>query len=281
MNGTTDWFDTERIAPETYMVTEGAPQLGCNLFLLGAAGEWLAIDAGLGIGDLRGHLEEIAGATPRLFLTHRHWDHIGAADQFEDVAICDIEQTGGTVRTDPTTGAGLHLPSSFVQNWQDAGRQFPDGFDPDAYEIPILQGVRPVSPGDTLAVGDRRLELLPIHGHSPGQLAALDRAAGIMFGGDIISPGGDVFTHLPGGDLEAHRASLARLIEYRDDGAFDTLATGHGDPRKREELGILDEIHAAVETVLAGEVEPEVGDEIWGDIHTYTVDGVNVLTRPA
>ncbi len=281
MNGTTDWFDTERIAPETYMITEGAPRLGCNLFLVGSSDEWLAIDAGLGIGDLRTHLEEIAGATPRLLLTHRHWDHIGAADQFEDVSIGAIEQTDGVVSTDPTTDAGYHLPSRFVQNWLDDARPFPEGFDPEAYEIPTLHGVRPVQAGDTIRVGDRGLELIPIPGHSPGQLSALDRSAGICFAGDVISPGGSVFTHLPGGNLRDHRASLERLIEHRESGAYDTLATGHGDPRRGEDLYILDEILEAVETVLAGAVEPDVGDEIWGPIHTHTVDGIDVLTRGA
>lgn len=279
MVDTTDWFETHNIAPEAFRITEGMEYLPCNSYLLGNAGEWLLIDTGFGIGDLRSLTETLGATTPDVFLTHRHWDHVGAAHQFDPITISAVEQTDGTVSPSTETPGGVELPTRFVQEWAGQGGDFPADFDPDAYNIGPLSGVEPVEPGDTIELGTTTLELVPIPGHSPGQLAVLDRASGICYGADIISTDRTMLAQFPDSDLDSYATSVKRLQDYRDDGAFDTLATGHGEPRRNGELDVLDDMADALQAIRTGEVPPVQETGMWGDIHRYSTHDIDVLAQ--
>lgn len=280
MNATDDWFETEHLAPFTYRITEGQGYLPCNTYLVGDGEHWVTIDAGLGIGDLRSHVEALAGSVPRLILTHRHWDHIGAANQFPDVAISEREQEDGVVTTTTKTPTGVDLAARFVERWAEMGKDFPNGFDPEQYSIKPVEGVTPLSPEEIIDVGSKHLEIVPIPGHSPGQLALLDRETSICFAADIFAPDGSLLAPFPDANLNACHTSVQRLIDLRDAGAFDTLATGHGSPIADNGLDLLDQLHHALDTILRGEADFTVGDDWWGDVRRYSVGDIEVVARP-
>lgn len=279
MNDTTDWFTVEQIANDTYQITEGSGVLPCNMFLVDGGDEALLIDTGLGIGDLGALVEELTGEDVRVLLTHSHWDHIGAARQFDDVVINDRERApDGTVSLDVLEDDYDQRPREFMANWLEAGNPLPDGVDPDAYDVRPVDDVGAVAPGDDLLAGDRRLELVPIPGHTPGQLAALDRDAGICFAADVIEPGVEVYAHFRDSDLEGYRDSIDRLVDLRDEGAFDTLTIGHGGPIRGEDLSVLDEAQRALDAVANGEASFELIETSWGPTRQHTIADITVLT---
>ena len=291
MSDTTDWFDVTRVAPNVHQLTEGSGVLPCNAFLVTDAApdatdadtaDALLVDTALGIGNLRVTAEALAGTVPRVLLTHSHWDHIGAAHQFDDVAIHDRERgADGTVAIDTLSDEFVERPAQFVADWRTTGESFPDGFDPDAYDVAPAEGVEAAAPGDVLTVGDRELELVAVPGHSPGQLAAIDADAGICFGADVVGIGGNVYAHFADCDVEGYRDSVATLIDRRDDGVFDVLCTGHNDPYRGSDLAVLDAVHDALEAVLDGSADATVVETDWGPAHQYQFDGFVVLTNAA
>lgn len=274
------WFEFEDLRDDTARVTEGRGQLPCHMYLLQSEGEALLIDTGLGIGDLRSVVESIAGVTPRVLLTHAHWDHLGNAHQFPAVSVHTRERhQDASVSLSVFEERFDHRPKIFIEEWLDGGRSVPRGFDPDTYRIRAVHDTKPIEEGDTIAVGDRTLEIYEIPGHSPGQIAAVDRSVGICFGGDILEPGGEVFAHFAGSDLQAYQDSLETLIDLSDSGAFDVLVTGHGDPI--EDLSILATARDAISTVRAGEVDYDLTQTHWGDTRVYELSGIRVLTTTA
>lgn len=279
MNDTGDWFTVERIADGTHLISEGEGVLRCNAFVIGDGDEALLVDTGLGIGDLRSVAEDIAETDVRVLLTHSHWDHIGAAHQFDDVVINPLERAAdGSVSLDVLADSYEQRPREFVAEWLDQGRAFPDGFDHESYSIEPIHDVGAVEPGDELAVGDRTLELLPIPGHTPGQLAVLDRETGVCHAADVVEPGVEVFAHFTDSDLGAYRESVDRLIDLRDDGAFDTLTISHGDPFRGDDLSVLDDVERALAAVANDEASYEVIETSWGPTREHSVDGIVVLT---
>lgn len=66
--------------------------------------------------------------------------------------------------------------------------------------------------GETLEVGDIRLEVLHTPGHTPGSTCFWLPEAGVIFSGDTLFPGGPGKTSGPGGDFETIMASLERRI---------------------------------------------------------------------
>jgi glyoxylase-like metal-dependent hydrolase (beta-lactamase superfamily II) len=128
-----------------------------NVYLLRcqATDEQVLVDA----ADEASRILQVVGADGlrRVVTTHRHWDHHRALPEV-------ITATGAT------TVAG----------------------DADADELPVPVDER-VSDGDTVQVGDCRLEVIHLVGHTPGSIALLyDDPDGTphLFTGDSLFPGG-------------------------------------------------------------------------------------------
>jgi glyoxylase-like metal-dependent hydrolase (beta-lactamase superfamily II) len=276
MNDTDGWFEVETISPTTTVLTEGEL---FQAYLVTGTERSVLVDTGIGIGDLRALVEGLTDTPIDVFLTHWHWDHIGAAHQFERVVIHPRERTAeGEVALDGLTDEFVQRPVDFTEGWLADGKAFPDGFDPDTYTIPPATGVGTVEAGDTLDLGDRELELYDVPGHSPGQLAALDRERGVLYGGDVVGVFGDLIALFEYCDLDDYEAALSTVIDLRDAGAFDTLLTGHNAPMTGEDLDTLDAMYDAIVAVNAGEGDYEVVETPWGPgrRHEYGPFGVIV-----
>lgn len=176
-------------------------QMSNNAYLLRcrATGEQLLIDAAAEAETL---LELVGdGGLATVVTTHQHWDHHRALSAV-------VEATGATV----VAGA------------------------PDADAITEQTGVevtRRVEDGDTVTVGEARLRVIRVTGHTPGSivLAYDDTSAGgtwHLFTGDSLFPGGVGNTF---GDGAAF-ATLIDDVESKIFGGFgdDTwFYPGHGN----------------------------------------------------
>ena len=98
----------------------------------------------------------------------------------------------------------------------------------DAEDLPIP--AEPLADGDTVAVGERTLEVIHIKGHTPGSIALLyrDPAGGPhLFTGDSLFPGGV-------GNTDKDPVRFAQLIDDVQHKLFDRLPDetwfypGHG-----------------------------------------------------
>lgn len=73
------WFE---FAPDTYEIDE----FDCaSIFLFVGTERALLLDTGIGIGDLKGLVEEITDKPYDVVLTHGHRDHTGGAGWFDTV----------------------------------------------------------------------------------------------------------------------------------------------------------------------------------------------------
>jgi glyoxylase-like metal-dependent hydrolase (beta-lactamase superfamily II) len=104
----------------------------------------------------------LIGATPlaTILTTHQHFDHVAA--------LADVQQaTGAATVAHPEDAPGI--------------------------PIPVTQ---PVQNGDTVAVGNARLSVIHLRGHTPGSIALLYDGNGELatdphlFTGDSLFPGG-------------------------------------------------------------------------------------------
>lgn len=279
MNSTTDWYDVEQLPGAGRKIGTPHTQTPSYVFLIEGSETTVVVDAGYGVGDLAGLLATAVETDARMVLTHWHWDHIGNAHQFDDVAIHPTEQSDGRVTIDVLSDEFVRRPSQFVADMREENRPFPDDFDPDSFELPPATDVGVVEDGDEIDLGDRSIEVVSLPGHSPGQVGLLDRRDGILYGGDVIHTDDGLYLHFQDSDLGACRRTFERLRRLRDDGAFDVLATSHNEPYEGDDLRLIDDLSEGLDAIAAGEAEYEVVETRWGTARKYEIGESTVQTR--
>ena len=171
-------------------------EMSNNTYLLTcrATGEQLLIDAADDPVRLRELVAEGTGSLDHLVTTHQHWDHVRALPDLVEAF-------------QPRTYAGAD----------------------DADALPVRPEVR-LTQGDTITVGQCRLDVLHLRGHTPGSvaLAYADPSGHThLFTGDSLFPGGLGNTKNPGQSFEHLIEDVTtRVFDVFDDDTW--VYPGHG-----------------------------------------------------
>ncbi|MGE8064619.1 MBL fold metallo-hydrolase [Pseudomonas sp. NPDC089569] len=197
-----------------------------NLFHLRGRDADLVIDFGMGLCPLRPHLGLEAGKPVVAVATHIHADHVGAFHEFETRFGHAAEATAFARMSDQDTLADVfrNLPGAVTQA---------SGLNVSAenHRIAPAPLTRTVGEGDIIDLGDRRLRVLHLPGHSHGSIGLLDERAGLLFSGDVIYIGGLV-DDLPCSDRALYRQTMQRLIDLD----VDCVYGGHGEAMSAQQM---------------------------------------------
>ena len=166
-------------------------QKGVRAFLLVGPDKAILVDTCFG-GDILSVCRSITDNPITLITTHSDGDHIGCDQQFSQ----------------------QYLHSAEFERYESHGKR-------------ELRAV-PVQEGDVFSVGEYRLEVIWIPGHTPGSIALLDRKHKFLISGDTVQSG-CIFMHGDGRELPAFRESIAKLEKMWRDGLFNTVFPSHGE----------------------------------------------------
>lgn len=152
---------------------------------------------------------EAEGLEPSyIFLTHGHFDHIGAANALKEKYGCKI--------------CISELDAPMLEN-----PKKPGGIPMD----PIVPDVL-FKPYDRIQIGNMRFEVLPTPGHTKGSVTY--KVEDYLITGDTLFFGDIGRTDMPGGSMEDMKQSLRLYKEQRGEDNGDALdfsvLPGHGDP---------------------------------------------------
>ena len=246
------WFTTTRIAQNAHQISvpvgEIEPRFNAptaNMYLIVGSERAALIDSGLGVGDLRAEVGAITSLPCMVLNTHAHWDHVGGNAHFDETAIHELE--AGSLAQEPNMGAIRKVMAS-----PRARAALPPSFEPAKYRIRVMPPTRILHDGDQVDLGAHSLEVLHIPGHSPGHVAYLDAANGLLFTGDTacLSP---IYACFAGSDPAALADSAKRMAALP---GVRTVCPGHGDIITEE--GWLGEFAACVEAAVSGQAEGTV-----------------------
>lgn len=182
-------------------------QQNCSLVVCAATGRAAFVDPGGDVEHLLAVLAESGAALEKILVTHGHVDHCGGVAELAGRTGVPVEgpQREDTFWIDQLAqqGASFGVPGARV-------------FTPDRW----LEG------GDTVTIGNLRLDVRHCPGHTPGHVVFVAPERRIAFVGDVLFRGSVGRTDFPRGDF----ATLARSITgelwpYGDDVQF---VPGHG-----------------------------------------------------
>jgi glyoxylase-like metal-dependent hydrolase (beta-lactamase superfamily II) len=185
--------------------------LACNCTILAdeAVGEAIVVDGGDGVEEVLRRLKARNLRATHLLHTHAHIDHIGDVGSLR-------ERAGGRALLHPGD-LPLYRALEMQAHWIGLA-QAPRIVDLDA----------DLRDGDTIALGDARIDVLHTPGHTPGSVcfAIHDGGSTRILSGDTLFAGSIGRWDLGGTSMEDIVASIHRkLLDYADD---TEVIPGHG-----------------------------------------------------
>jgi glyoxylase-like metal-dependent hydrolase (beta-lactamase superfamily II) len=179
----------------------------CSLLVCEATRKAAIIDPGGDSGVLLDALQARNAQLEKIFLTHGHIDHVGAASELAARLGVPIE--------------GPHRDDLFwLQALPEQCQMF--GFPPAEPFVPS----RWLKDGDRIQFGNVRLEVLHCPGHTPGHVAFYHPQSHTAWVGDVLFKGSIGRTDFPRGDFHTLIASITgKLWPLGEDTVF---IPGHG-----------------------------------------------------
>ncbi|GIK47513.1 MAG: Zn-dependent hydrolase glyoxalase II family protein [Alphaproteobacteria bacterium] len=225
-----------RIIPVT------ALQQNCSLIWNEETKHAAFVDPGGDAEHLLGALDHFGLKLTRMWLTHGHLDHAGAAAELRE-----------------RTGVAVEGPHKDDQFWLDLIEDTAQ-----RYGVPGLRNVTPdryFEDGDVLEFEGLRFEVSHTPGHTPGHVVICNKEMKIAFVGDVLFAGSIGRTDFPRGDMQQLiRSITTKLWPLGDD---ITFVPGHGPTstfghERRTNPFVADQItgYAGAQTIA-----PDVGEQ--------------------
>jgi glyoxylase-like metal-dependent hydrolase (beta-lactamase superfamily II) len=191
------WFDDYYVVGD---LGEGAFAIGeplygqCNFsYLVVGTERALLFDTGPGVRDIAPVVRALTSLPVEVLPSHLHFDHTGNLHRFDDVALPDLPQLRRQVQ-DGVFSLGFYQSLGFIEGFK---------------RLPFRVS-RWLTLGSTIELGQRRLVLINVPGHTPESVVLFDHAANRVYAGDFIYPS-DIYAFLPGADLSEYAASARRI----------------------------------------------------------------------
>ncbi|MEO1874875.1 MAG: MBL fold metallo-hydrolase [Cobetia sp.] len=202
------WYRTRRLSDDITLIDEPGikPFYRCNIWHVRGRERDLVVDFGLGAVPLRRQVALLAKREITAIASHCHFDHIGAAHEFE---CCHVHSAEASILAAPDnqrTLANLFLNDEMFDVLP------PAPYTHTGYRITSPAKIAEVEDGDVIDLGNRSFTVLHTPGHSPGGLSLWESRTGTLISGDVIYDG-ELIEDAYHSDLDDYTSSLRRLRE--------------------------------------------------------------------
>lgn len=190
-----------------YVIPVTAFSQNCTLIWCEVTKQAALVDPGGDGEKIKAEVTKMGVSISQILLTHGHLDHVGAAIEMATYYQVPIY--------------GPHLDDAFLlENLPAQSQMF--GF---AECLPFTP-TRWLVEGDTLQIGEVRLNVLHCPGHTPGHVVFFNDHSRLALVGDVLFKGGVGRSDFPGGNHQTLINSIFnKLLSQGDDVAF---IPGHG-----------------------------------------------------
>lgn len=231
INMASSWFKSSKIRDGLHLTNETYFFEGnrANIWLIKGPSKDVVIDTGLGVKDLKHHLET-SGLIERIggereccvICTHNHFDHSGGAHHFE-IAYIHEEDLPGLRDGQQTETLNYVKPAHFYQ-------QPYRGFSACHYKVPATV-CQPLRDGDRIDLGGgEHLEIIHVPGHTKGSIAVYYPSKKEIFTGDFVyecGSGSNLFDWLPNSSIQKYVNTTYKMMDWLEEKEVATVYPGH------------------------------------------------------
>ncbi|MBN2000678.1 MBL fold metallo-hydrolase [candidate division KSB1 bacterium] len=235
------WFSSKLIADKVWCINDHGSD---NIYLVEGEKQALLIDTGIGVADLASYVKTITKLPVIVVNTHGHPDHAGGNFQFSKVYAHPLDFELIKIFT------SKEYHDNSVQRAINEYPNFESSFikEISTSEEPVIS---PVQAGFVFDLGNRKLEVVEVPGHTKGSIALLDTENKLLFTGDNNNT--LVWLFLDGClPIESYLQTLEKLNQRS--GEFEKILPEHGDVL--DKLFINEQIICA-KNIISGECQGE------------------------
>lgn len=261
----TDWFEVYEVEPDVWAIYEPFQWQEVISYLIIGSDSALLFDTGNGLGNIKAIVDRLTHKPIQILNSHSHFDHIGGNYQFKKIMSPSTEFSIANSRGNDSQQIKTEASAAALC------KGLPEGVTEENHRINPYSISAKVIDGDVIDLGNRKLEVLLIPGHTDDSLALLDRNSGLLWTGDSFYEG-PIWLFFPETDLAAYEKSLARLVALVPH--LKALLPAHNTPRVRPAM--LLETQRALKIVFQGKAEPV---PTWEGVVTFEFEGFGFLMR--
>lgn len=200
------WYRTTAHSDGITLIDEPwiKPFFRCNLWHVRGSQRDLLVDFGLGAVPLRRHVALLADRDIIGVASHTHFDHIGAAHEFN---CCHVHSAEAHILAEPDNARTL---ADMFVNDEMFDALPPEPYAHCGYKIIAPAEIMQLEDGDMIDLGNRQFEVIHTPGHSPGGIALWEAASETLISGDLIYDG-PLIEDTWHSDLSDYANSMRRL----------------------------------------------------------------------
>ncbi|PIL19722.1 hypothetical protein P775_13230 [Puniceibacterium antarcticum] len=203
-----DWWRVTRLDDGISLIDEPhiLPFYRCNCWHVRGPDGDLLVDSGMGVVSLRDWVPLVSERPLLAVASHTHFDHIGCHHEFDHRAVHRAE---AHLLANPDRRAVLADPYVTDEIFETLP---PEPYRSERYTVTPAPATRLLEDGEVIDAGGRLFEVVHTPGHSPGGIALLERATGVLFSGDIVYDG-PLIEDTYHADAADYIASMRRLMD--------------------------------------------------------------------
>lgn len=181
---TSTWFKVYKVGNNVIAIIEPYNFEEAICYLILGKNKALLFDTGIGVESMSSLVKQLTSLPILVLNSHSHYDHIGGNYEFENVLSLNTDFT----KKNSNEGWNHEAVKHEVTN-EAICLQKTKGLDTANYLIRPYKIARFIVNDDVIDLGNRKLKIISIPGHTPDAIALLDKRNGYLWTGDTYYDG--------------------------------------------------------------------------------------------
>ena len=201
------WFKVYRVGDNVLAIVEPYNFEEAISYLILGKNKALLFDTGIGVDSISLVVKQLTKLPIIIINSHSHYDHIGGNYEFNNILALKTDFTLKHAKEGWNHEAVKHEVTQDAICLEKLSK-----FDTANYSIRPYKISQFLANNDIIDLGDRKIRVISVPGHTPDAIALLDQSKGYLWTGDTYYDG-DIYLFAKETDLVAYKKSILTLAK--------------------------------------------------------------------